>query len=630
MRFKLLWQYSVLVFCTLMLVLWLYPGEAMATAQTSRLYGSDRFLTAIDVSRTGWPDGSDTVILTNAMDYPDALSAAPLAKKYKAPILLTQKDKLHSDTAVELKRLKAKKVILVGGDGVLSTNVLYELRVMGLEVTRIAGQNRYDTSLAVAEEVGLNKGVFVLSGSRFQDALSVSAIAASQGMPMLLVPEGDLTVKQKSVFGKSTVTKGVFVGSEADFNKKVIEYFPEYENITGDDPYDRNVNLIKTFEKGLDLNTVYVATGRDFPDALAASALAAKENNPLFLTNGNSVPSVVRNYFADRVINHIKILGAEGVIDDTTRNSLANLPASFNTYKHFTAYIKEKQSYQLPKTVTMQLSTGEWEEVPVTWGLSYVSTQRAGTYQYEGTVEGYGNVYLTLVVEPIPSKVGTVTAEVVKGDSYYFPQSLPVTMSDDSVQQYSVTWSSNVVTMNKVGTYSFQGTIEGTTQKATVTLKVSEDSAITFADSGLEQAVRNAIRNKSASQPVYKKEILRITSLNASGRGITDLKGLEGFTNLEYLNLDNNALITSGLTPIQRLTNLRHLDLEDNAIEQITAVQSLVNLTYLDISGNQIKDFAPLKNLTRLRTLYLSGNATQDYSPLRQIYNNLSSEDFRL
>lgn len=630
MRSKLLWRYFALVFCTLILILGLQPAEARATAQTSRLYGSDRFLTAIDVSKTGWPDGSDTVILTNGMDYPDALSAAPLAKKYQAPILLTKKDKLYSDTAVELKRLKAKKVILVGGDGVLSTNVLYELRVMGLEVTRIAGQNRYDTSLAVAEEVGLSNGVFVLSGSRFQDALAVSAIAASQGMPLLLVPEGDLTVKQQSVLAKNKVSKGIFVGAEADFSQKVIDYFLEYENIRGDDPYDRNVNLVKYFEKGLDLNTVYVATGRDFPDALAASALAAKGNNPLFLTNGNSVPSVVRNYFSDQVITRIKILGDVGVINNTTRNELANLPASFNTYKHFTATIKEKQIYQLPKTVTMKLSTGEWEEVPVTWGLAYVSTQRAGTYEYEGTVEGYGSVYLTLVVEPIPSKVGTVTAEVVKGDSYYFPQSLPVIMSDDSVEQYPVTWSSNVVTMNKVGTYTFQGAIEGTTQKAIVTLKVSEDSAITFADAGLEQAVRDAIRNKSASQPVYKKEILRITSLDARGYGITDLKGLEGFTNLEYLDCANNNLVTSGLTPIQRLTNLRRLDLEDNAIEQITAVQNLVNLTYLDVSGNLIESFTPLKNLTRLRTLYLSGNATQDYSPLRQIYNSLSSEDFRL
>ncbi len=284
----------------------------------------------------------------------------------------------------------------------------------------------------------------------------------------------------------------------------------------------------------------------------------------------------------------------------------------------------------------MQLNTGEWEEVPVNWGLASVSTSKAGTYRYEGIVEGYGYVSLTLVVEPIPSKVASLTAEVVKGDSYYFPNYLPVTMSDGTVENHPVLWASNVVTMNKTGNYSFQGTVEGTTLRATVSLKVSEDSEISFSDenSGLEQAVRDEVRrmnpNKSYSQPIYKREVLQITSLDVGYYGIANLKELEHFTNLERLTVCYKSLDGASLSSLQRLTNLRYLDLEGNQIEQVTSLRNLTNLTYLDLSYNSIADFTPLKDLTRLQTLYINGNTTRDYSPLRQIYNNLYYKDFNL
>src|SRR5690554_5441755 len=209
-------------------------------------------------------------------------------------------------------------------------------------------------------------------------------------------------------------------------------------------------------------------------------------------------------------------------------------------------------------------------------------------------------------------------------------------MSDGSVESYPIIWASNVVTMNRTGNYTFQGTVEGTTLKATVSLKVSEDSVVFPEDdsSGLKQAVYDEIfkRNpdKKSYEPIYKREVLQITYLNANGYGIDSIRELEQFTNLERLILSNNALNSASLSSLQRLTNLRHLDLEWNQIEQITPLRNLTNLNYLDISGNQIKDFTPLKDLTGLRTLYLTGNTTIDYSPLRQIYNNLYRKDFSL
>lgn len=58
---------------------------------------------------------SDYAILVNGENFPDALSASVLAKKYNAPILLTGSSSLDDTASNQLTRLKVKKVFIVGG-----------------------------------------------------------------------------------------------------------------------------------------------------------------------------------------------------------------------------------------------------------------------------------------------------------------------------------------------------------------------------------------------------------------------------------------------------------------------------------------------------------------------------------
>lgn len=607
---------------------------AWASTTSTRLSGSDRYLTAVAVSQSGWPEGADTVILTTGENYPDALSAAPLAGKFNAPLLLVGPLGLSPETAVELKRLKAKKAYIVGGEGAISKDVEKQLTMMiGSSPTRLAGQDRYDTALAVANVVGTSQGIFVTSGLDFADALSIAPIAAEKGMPILPVPSDDLTANEKSFLAKvkATALKTVIVGGQTQIPVTVRNQFSSAESIDGADAYERNIKLIQYFEDTLNLDSVYVATGEDFPDALAASALARKEKNPLVLMKGNILPSVSRGYLSSKVISKIKVLGGYGVISWTTEDSLKTLPAQISSVKQLTVRIQEKQKYDLPKTMTVKTSRGEWEEVPVTWNLSTVSTQRAGTYYYEGTVSGYsGSVSLTLIIDPLPSKVDNLTAEVIQGDYYSLPNTVSVTMSDNSVRSFPVTWSANMGLLNKVGTYTFQGAVEGTSLKASLTLKVSEDAAISFKDSALEWVVRQEVGKQNSSQPIYKSDVLSLYTLDAEGHGITNLTGIEAFTNLRTLDLGYNSLTGANLTSLQKLSNLKSLNLENNSLDQITALKGLTSLTDLKIRNNVIQDFSPLKGLIRLDTLYLSGNVSSDYSPIRAIYNQLSGRDFDL
>jgi Leucine-rich repeat (LRR) protein len=269
--------------------------------------------------------------------------------------------------------------------------------------------------------------------------------------------------------------------------------------------------------------------------------------------------------------------------------------------------------------------------VPVTWSLSTVSTLKAGTYYFEGKVNGYnGSVILTLIVDPLPSKVDKLTAEVVLGDTYSLPDTVTVTMSDNTTEEFPVTWTTTMGLLNKVGTYTFQGAVDGTNLKAALALKVSEDSAVEFNDYNLEWVIREEVGKRNSSYPVYKSDVLKIRHLDAEGEGISDLTGIESLTNLKTLDLEDNALNGEALTSLQKLTNLQSLNLEDNAIDQIAALKSLTTLTELNVSGNAIDDFSPLKGLFRLKRLYLSGNNTRDYSPIRVFYDQLEDTDFTL
>src|SRR5690606_29396287 len=103
-----------------------------------KLVGKTRFTTAVEISRMGW-EKADTVLLVNGWAMADGLTATPLASAYNAPILLTRLNSIPEETMEEIKRLGAKRIILIGGSGVISNAIQDNLKKSGYGVTRIGG-----------------------------------------------------------------------------------------------------------------------------------------------------------------------------------------------------------------------------------------------------------------------------------------------------------------------------------------------------------------------------------------------------------------------------------------------------------------------------------------------------------
>jgi putative cell wall-binding protein len=159
-----------------------------ASGGATRVAGLDRYATAAALSAAYFPPGSPVYVATGEL-FPDALSAGAAAAVNDAPVLLTRHDSLPAPTAAELARLRPPRIVIVGGVGAVSAAVETALRSYSGQVVRLAGADRYETAVAVANATFPSGAgtVFAATGLLFPDALAAVPAAGLAGGPILLV-----------------------------------------------------------------------------------------------------------------------------------------------------------------------------------------------------------------------------------------------------------------------------------------------------------------------------------------------------------------------------------------------------------------------------------------------------------
>ncbi len=223
-------------------------------ANCYRLAGSDRYATSAKIAEDGW-ESSDYAVIASGENFPDALCGAPLAAKYNAPILLTAKDQLNDKTRIQLLDLDVKQVFIIVGVNVISASVEQAIRNLGMSVTRIAGTNRYDTSLKVAQQIGTFDKVIIATGNNFPDALSIASIAGSKGYPIILADRDSIQTDILSYI-KSKVSATIVIGGTGVISDSVFNKLPSPARLKGDNRYLTNLNIIKYYADGLDFKFV--------------------------------------------------------------------------------------------------------------------------------------------------------------------------------------------------------------------------------------------------------------------------------------------------------------------------------------------------------------------------------------
>lgn len=282
-----------------------------------RLGGSDRYETSVKISQQYWST-SPYVVLASGDDFPDALCATPLAKKYNAPILLTSSSSLSTAVLGEIQRLNPQHIYIVGGTGAVSAGIQNKLNGMGIECIRLAGNDRYETSVAIAKQIGSASSAAVASGENFPDAISIAPFAASKGMPIILSSRDSLPGTAKSYIQTAGFQKTYIVGGYGVISQNVQAQLQNATRLYGTDRYSTNMAVIKAFAAGSNFSTIYTAYGENYPDALAGSAAAVNTSSPVFLVT-KSIPQAVKDYVSSikSNISQVVMLGGVGAIPST-------------------------------------------------------------------------------------------------------------------------------------------------------------------------------------------------------------------------------------------------------------------------------------------------------------------------
>ncbi|MFL0270299.1 cell wall-binding repeat-containing protein [Candidatus Clostridium radicumherbarum] len=285
--------------------------------QVTRLAGKDRYETATIISKFGWKQTCDNAILVTGEDYPDALCSVPLAAKLKAPILLTERNNLNSNTLNEIRRLNVKKVFIIGGTGVITEKVEKTIRSLNLETERLAGTDRYETCVKIAEKMGQPTEAFITTGEDFPDALSAAPVASVKNVPILLTSKKIWPASIKAYLNKTNIKNTYVIGGQAVIDNYATTDLLNSIRIYGSDRYETNNKIINKFYESLNLKTIYLATGENFPDALSGAALAQISSSPIVLTP-RKANGIVRDLLDSHkfLITNINLLGGEQIVSN--------------------------------------------------------------------------------------------------------------------------------------------------------------------------------------------------------------------------------------------------------------------------------------------------------------------------
>jgi putative cell wall-binding protein len=296
---------------------------AASTIVRKRLWGATRYETAAAISNTGWKT-SVYAVLASGEDFPDALCSAPLAKKLNnAPILLTQKDALNSSAEQQLQRLGVKTVYIVGGTGVISTDIEKRVKELGMDVIRIAGADRYETSVKVAEQVGFDGQIVIASGENFADALSIAPIAAEKNMPILLTRASAIPESVKTYLSNKDISSSYIIGGAGAVSDEAIKDIKNTKRLWGASRYETNTAVLSEFYSSISHTNIYIASGDNYADAVSGAALAAANNSGMILT-GSTLGNSAGNFLSSRMMGGVQIYiyGGTGAVTDTAVNQI--------------------------------------------------------------------------------------------------------------------------------------------------------------------------------------------------------------------------------------------------------------------------------------------------------------------
>ncbi|HBG8372431.1 TPA: cell wall-binding protein Cwp28 [Clostridioides difficile] len=335
-----------------------------AISSVEKIQGKNKYEIAGKISDK---NAYKTAILINTSNsIADGLSASGLAGALNAPILLTEKNTIPTETSARLKNVS--KVYIIGGTYSISTSVENSLKSKKMKVVRIKGNDRIKTSYNVAKEINSIKKVnTVMLTNAYKgeaDAISIASVAARDKAPIIL------TNGQSIPFSTSGL-KSYVIGGTASMSTTLVNN-TKSTRLGGSTRFETNKAIINKFYK--DAREFYIAGAYELTNALVGSSLS--KHGPMVLVNDGSNKSILKN---------AKKITSIGYIDSNIVQQCLNITNGIGDIN--TGVVKNV------KPTTKTIKDGMYKVGKDISAGEYLITSNSGSYAsyYEVTSDSTGN-----------------------------------------------------------------------------------------------------------------------------------------------------------------------------------------------------------------------------------------------
>jgi putative cell wall-binding protein len=301
-----------------------------STARVERQYGNNRYETAAAASEDAYAPGVPVVYVATGANFPDALAAGAAAGFQGGPVVLVNRHYLPALAITELERLNPNRIVIVGGTSVISDYVagLVGRFHTGGGSTRVAGADRYATAAQIANAFSPGVStVYVASGRNWPDALAAVPHAARAGGPILLTLPNDIPPATKAALTRLAPARIIVLGGPVAVSASVASRLDAYDTgggvlrLAGADRYS-TAAAISRHHHPSGAPAAYVATGENFPDALAAGAPAALRGGPTLLVRTGGVPGSSATELERLNPARIYVLGGPRVVNQAVFSAM--------------------------------------------------------------------------------------------------------------------------------------------------------------------------------------------------------------------------------------------------------------------------------------------------------------------
>ena len=186
------------------------------------------------------------------------------------------------------------------------------------QTTRISGKDRIATSVEISKSAyTTSENVVLASGFNFADALSAGQLASALDAPLLLSSQDKLDSQTKNEIERLKAKKVFVVGGDNAISKTGVDTTLKSEKIDvtrleGQDRYSTSQKVMEKTKEIINPEYLLIASGKNFPDALAATSFFVNHKSVMVLSDGETYPQSNLQEIAIGGTNQLPLKGFKG------------------------------------------------------------------------------------------------------------------------------------------------------------------------------------------------------------------------------------------------------------------------------------------------------------------------------